>query len=96
MSGMIDARSMLLLISFVPLLSGCAAKPVVVTRVKLERPLIPPALLVCEPTPPVPPIVDQASVANYIVALWQSDLQCHAHLNAVRVVLGRRKILATR
>ena len=94
MNGMGAMRLRVLSICFGLLLNGCATKPVVVTRIKLVRPSVPASLLVCGAMPQVPPIVDQASVAKYIVSLWQSDLQCHAHLSAIRVVLGRRKILA--
>lgn len=92
MSGSFAMRllGLLLLASLVVLLGGCAAKPVVVTKFKFIRPVVPTSLLSCAAAPPVPQIVNQASVARYIVALWQDDLQCHAHLDAVGQVLGRK------
>ncbi len=81
---------LLVLLGLVMLLGGCAAKPQIVTKVQLVRPDVPVSLLNCAPAPSVPTIVNQASVAQYIVALWQDDLQCHAHLDAVRQVLARK------
>jgi hypothetical protein len=79
-----------MLLGLVVLLGGCAAKPQVITRVQLVQPDVPVSLLDCAPPPSVPAISNQASVARYIVALWQDDLQCHAHLDAVRQVLARK------
>lgn len=72
------------------LLAGCAAsKPVIVTKIKLVEPQIPPALLTCPNAPAVPAATSQAVVANYIVALWKAGTLCRDHLAAIRHMIAK-------
>lgn len=67
-------------------LAACAAtpQPQIVTRTVFVRQSIPPSLLTCQPTPPVPQPTSQAAVARYIVALWETGQDCRVKLGGVR------------
>lgn len=67
-------------------LAGCAStsQPQVVTRTVYVRQSIPPSLLTCQPTPPVPQPTSQAVVARYVVALWEAGQDCRVKLAGVQ------------
>ncbi len=67
---------------FLLLLAGCAT-PAPVTKIVTVTPTMPAGLLTCAPAPEVPGAVNQAVVANYIVALWQAGQDCRAHVSAI-------------
>jgi hypothetical protein len=63
-------------------LAGCAA-PAPITKIVTVTPTMPAGLLTCSPAPEVPAAVNQAVVANYIVALWLAGQNCRAHVAAI-------------
>jgi hypothetical protein len=64
------------------LLTGCTAQAPV-TKIVTVTPTLPAGLLTCAPAPEVPAPVNQAVVANYIVALWRAGQDCRAHVAAI-------------
>jgi hypothetical protein len=70
------------------LLAGCAA-PAPVTKIVTVTPTMPAGLLTCAPAPDVPTPVNQAVVANYIVALWQAGQDCRAHVAAISQLFSK-------
>lgn len=60
----------------------------IVPVVKVERPVVPSALLACrtDPEPPIPE--SQRDVARYLVQLWQAGEDCRAKLDAVNQYLA--------
>lgn len=53
------------------------------------RPVVPMALLNCQPNPLVPTgSIKQSDVAQYIVDLWGAGQDCRDKLRAVRIELG--------
>lgn len=71
-------------------LAGCATtpQPQIVTRTVYMRQTVPPSLLTCAPSPPVPQPTSQAAVARYIVALWEAGQDCRVKLTGVRSVVS--------
>jgi len=71
-------------------LSACAAAPPS-TEIRVERPAIPPALLACAPSPPVPdPPVTRRDLARWIVDLHAAGADCRDTLAAVARLLADR------
>ena len=79
------------LICLLACLAGCTAPaPHTQTAPVTVWPTVPPALLVCQGSPPVPtgPTVKQSDIAGYVVNLWGAGQDCRNKLGAVRVELG--------
>jgi hypothetical protein len=70
------------------LMAGCAA-PAPMTKIVTVSPTVPAGLLTCAPAPDVPSPVNQAVVANYIVALWQAGQDCRAHVAAISQLFSK-------
>ena len=70
------------------LLAGCAA-PAPMTKIVTVTPTLPAGLLNCAPAPEVPAPVNQAVVAQYIVALWQAGQDCRAHVAAINQLFSK-------
>jgi hypothetical protein len=73
---------------FLLLLTGCAARAPI-TKIVTVTPSMPAALLSCAAAPEVPEAVNQAVVANYIVALWQAGQDCRAHVAAISQLFNK-------
>ncbi len=71
-------------------LTGCASKPPTIETVTVSHlvtPDIPPALLTCMPTPPVPVMTLQSQVARLLVQEYIAGQDCRLHLAAVEQAL---------
>lgn len=72
------------------ILTGCTPdpQPQIVTRTVYVRQSIPPSLLTCQPTPPVPQPTSQAVAAWYIVALWEAGQDCRVKLAGMKTIVS--------
>ncbi len=77
-----------LLLCSAMLLSGCAApEPRLLVERRMERPRLPPTLLICQDSPDPPDALMQREVADFIVRLWEAGEDCRAKLAALRGLL---------
>lgn len=53
----------------------------------MERPRLPPTLLICQDSPDPPDALMQREVADFIVRLWEAGEDCRAKLAALRGLL---------
>ena len=77
-----------LLLCSAMLLSGCAVpEPRLLVTRQMERPSLPPTLLICQDSPDPPDALMQREVADFILQLWEAGEDCRTKLAAVRGLL---------
>lgn len=83
------ATAWFIIVVILAALAGCAPTPHIAPRPVTYEPMVPMALLNCQPNPMVPTgTIKQSDVAQYIVDLWGAGQDCRDKLKAVRIQLG--------